>query len=267
MSGYIGDCIKFYDDTETRLYTQGRHIKIVDDSGCWSYVGSVFEGEQLLSLKQPGCVWKKTVQHELTHALGFLHEQSRPDRDLYIEVHEDRIKTDMAHNYDKMPTTNWNDLGGIYDWKSNMHYEYWYFWTDAAAAQNLPTMTVRANGQPVYINSQRNSSIDMMQIAQRYSEFCPAQPTFSCTNKDAAGNDRYALQTHVCDGIHDCPDGSDETDAACATTGTSTTTTTTSTTKTTRSTTAQTTTKTTPTTTTVTHFTTTTPTTTIQPRE
>ena len=134
MSGYIGDCIKFYDDTETRLYTQGRHIKIVDDSGCWSYVGSVFEGEQLLSLKQPGCVWKKTVQHELTHALGFLHEQSRPDRDLYIEVHEDRIKTDMAHNYDKMPTTNWNDLGGIYDWKPNMHYEYWYYWTDAAAA-------------------------------------------------------------------------------------------------------------------------------------
>ena len=55
---------------------------------CWSSVGRQYWMTgvgQLLSLG-PGCNHKGTIMHEMMHAVGFWHEQSRPDRNLYVEV-------------------------------------------------------------------------------------------------------------------------------------------------------------------------------------
>lgn len=56
---------------------------------CWSYVGKMESG-QLLSLA-PGCDHKAVIEHELLHALGFYHEQSRQDRDDYVNIHLDQV--------------------------------------------------------------------------------------------------------------------------------------------------------------------------------
>ena len=61
-------------------------IKILSGSGCYSYVGFQGVSEQEISIRSLGCVSRGTVQHEFMHALGFYHEQARPDAKKYIEV-------------------------------------------------------------------------------------------------------------------------------------------------------------------------------------
>ena len=48
-------------------------------------------GAQGLSLADE-CFEPAIILHELMHALGFWHEQSRPDRNKYIEVFWENIK-------------------------------------------------------------------------------------------------------------------------------------------------------------------------------
>ena len=58
---------------------------------CWSYVGQVqINGGQPISIGS-GCGFIETVLHEIMHALGFFHTNSRYDRDSYVTVKEDNI--------------------------------------------------------------------------------------------------------------------------------------------------------------------------------
>lgn len=60
---------------------------------CWSNIGREYNvpGAQELSIGE-GCNTKGIITHELMHALGFWHEQSRTDRDDYIAVLWENIK-------------------------------------------------------------------------------------------------------------------------------------------------------------------------------
>lgn len=58
---------------------------------CWAQKGHV-GGAQELSLDS-GCVYFSTVIHELMHAVGFDHEQERPDQSRYITVNYNNIKS------------------------------------------------------------------------------------------------------------------------------------------------------------------------------
>ena len=63
------------------------HISI---SSCSSLVGRQ-KNWQPLSLAD-GCLIQGTIIHELLHALGFFHEQSRLDRDNFVTIVWDNVQ-------------------------------------------------------------------------------------------------------------------------------------------------------------------------------
>lgn len=85
--------------------------------GCWSKVGR-HGGKQVISL-DTGCSTGSAI-HEIGHALGLWHEQSRSDRDEFIEVIVQNIQPSARHNFDKH-IQDGVDLGE-YDYDSIMHY-------------------------------------------------------------------------------------------------------------------------------------------------
>ncbi|XP_041805031.1 zinc metalloproteinase nas-33-like [Chelmon rostratus] len=105
-------CIRF-----VRRRRQTDFVEIIKSSGCWSYVGRIGETQQL-SIGE-GCAYNGIVQHELIHALGFWHEQSRSDRDFYVRINYENIIEQYIHNFN---IQNSNNLNVQYDYSSVMHY-------------------------------------------------------------------------------------------------------------------------------------------------
>ncbi|KAF5880287.1 high choriolytic enzyme 1-like, partial [Clarias magur] len=106
-------CVRFIPREDEKDY-----IFIKSDVGCYSYVGRQV-GEQVLSLDRKGCVFFKVIQHELLHALGFHHEQSRSDRDEHVKILYENIEPGKENNFKKYDTIN---LNTTYDYNSVMHY-------------------------------------------------------------------------------------------------------------------------------------------------
>jgi hypothetical protein len=120
-----GGCITFVPrNASNPAHNIWLSIKSLD--GCWSYVGRNYNsGEQEVSLQSNGCVYTGTVVHELCHAVGFWHEQNRPDRDTYITVNFANIDPANLHNFNKY--THGDYFGTPYDYNSIMHYDEYAF--------------------------------------------------------------------------------------------------------------------------------------------
>ncbi|XP_068564824.1 meprin A subunit alpha [Cebidichthys violaceus] len=99
---------------------ESSYVSFTKLSGCWSYVGDDRTGQNVSIGAR--CDTKAIVQHELLHALGFYHEQSRSDRDDYVKIWWDQIEEGMEHNFNKYEDDFITDLNTPYDYESIMHY-------------------------------------------------------------------------------------------------------------------------------------------------
>ncbi|XP_061545713.1 high choriolytic enzyme 1-like [Phycodurus eques] len=106
-------CIRFVPRSNEYDY-----ISVENKGGCYSALGRQ-GGKQAVSIKRGGCLYHGIIQHELNHALGFYHEQTRSDRDGYVRINWENIDPAMVHNFDKQDT---NNLNSPYDYASVMHY-------------------------------------------------------------------------------------------------------------------------------------------------
>ena len=69
-----------------------------------------------------GCVSLGTVVHEMLHATGFWHEQSRPDRDDHVRIIWQNIVAGMEDNFARYSRAEVSTLSLPYDTASVMHY-------------------------------------------------------------------------------------------------------------------------------------------------
>lgn len=119
------------------------YILIKDNNACYSFIGRQTKQPQILSLlrpktkNEPHCIKNGYIVHELMHALGFLHEQSRSDRDRYVKILWQNIITDMMVNFDSFSSSEVSDLGLPYDITSLMQYK-WNAFTKNGEATILP---------------------------------------------------------------------------------------------------------------------------------
>jgi hypothetical protein len=138
--------------------------------GCWSYLGRQ-GGPQDIDVT--GCAGGN-VAHELMHAAGFYHEQSRGDRDQYISIIWDEISPEMRSNFDKRDARG-QDIGP-YDYGSIMHYP-----SQAGSKSGNPTIVpLVANvqiGQREGLSTLDRAAIDTLYAPHQGSSGAALPPT------------------------------------------------------------------------------------------
>lgn len=60
------------------------------------------------------------ILHEIAHAIGLYHEQSRPDRNSFVQINFDQIQSGKEGNFEIHD--NIDSLNVPYDYRSIMHY-------------------------------------------------------------------------------------------------------------------------------------------------
>jgi hypothetical protein len=107
--------------------SSGERVVFRNSEGCSSFIGRrVFTGFDPQTINLSTTCQFPTIVHEIAHAVGIHHEQSRLDRDDHVRILWENIQSGKAHNFDRMWSGHGADAGP-YNVRSIMHYGCWAF--------------------------------------------------------------------------------------------------------------------------------------------
>ncbi|EYC12127.1 hypothetical protein Y032_0048g1628 [Ancylostoma ceylanicum] len=136
-------------------------IRVFKEDGCWSFVGRLGK-QQDLSLGD-GCESVGTAAHEIGHAIGFFHTQSRHDRDNFITFNVQNVKPDWVDQFTKQTTATNENYGLPYDYGNIMHYG-----ANSASYNGKPTMVPNDPKYVETLGSPIISFYELLMINQHY---------------------------------------------------------------------------------------------------
>jgi len=180
-------------------------------------------GAHSVKLMLNGCVHISVVIHELLHILSVSHEQQRPDRDTYVDMHWLNIQVDKASNmwrfasmdedFDSLekcsddgktdpedfsncvnPSAQVDDFGISYDYTSVMHYGL----TSFAVVSGTNVMTPKG-GYSGAIGGDIMSAADITRLQRAYS--CKESAPY---DYNGCGGFRYSETGDSINGNCDC---------------------------------------------------------------
>lgn len=141
--------------------SESNYVYFVSGSGCSSYIGMI-GGKQNITLSS-SCSTGNTI-HEIGHAIGLWHEQSRVDRQDYITINYDNIQSGREHNFQTYAQQGFdgNEYTNALDFGSIMMYGSYSF-----SSNGQPTI-VKKDGSTFNIQRSGLSSGDKTGINNMY---------------------------------------------------------------------------------------------------
>lgn len=140
---------------------QSNYVYFTPGSGCSSYVGMV-GGRQNITLAD-ACSTGNTI-HEIGHAIGLWHEQSRVDRDKHITIHFNNIQSGREYNFKTYEEGGYDgeEFTTNLDFGSVMMYSPYAF-----SSNGQPTIT-KTNGATYSVQRSALSSGDIQGVNSMY---------------------------------------------------------------------------------------------------
>ena len=129
---------------------------------CKSYLGRV-GGLQPIWLSD-NC-YPQQIAHEIMHALGFIHEHSRIDRDRYVEIVWDNIQEEYKNQFAVVPSQLMISVDGTpFDYKSIMIYP------ERSFSKTENSVTIRSRDNSTIAPSEGLSENDKLRLHSIYGK-------------------------------------------------------------------------------------------------